>query len=165
MDALSKFIGDPFVSGIFIFVGYVSMILEVFVPSGGVLGLVSLASSVFGIYSLFYQGHPIIALIAIAFYIASFFAMFKFMMRRLNFSGSLPPDTSTSVDRRITDLVGREGVALTPLRPARMARIDGRKIDVVTLGDFIDKDVPVRVVDNSGNRVVVRQIEQGSDKS
>jgi len=64
------------------------------------------------------------------------------------------------VDERITDLVGREGVTVTPLRPAGMAEIDGAKVDVVALGDFIERDVRVRVVDNSGNRVVVRRIEK-----
>ena len=97
-----------------------------------------------------------------AFSLATFWALFKFMLRRLKFSASLPPDTSTSVDRRISDLVGQEGVTLTPLHPAGMALIDGRKVDVVTLGDYIDKDVPIRVVDNSGNRVVVRLAESRS---
>jgi membrane-bound serine protease (ClpP class) len=71
----------------------------------------------------------------------------------------MTPESSTSVDRRIADLVGHEGITSTPLRPSGMATIDGRKVDVVTLGDYIDKDVPVRVVDNSGNRVVVRQAD------
>ncbi len=74
------------------------------------------------------------------------------------------PDTSTSVDMRIVDLVGKEGVTTMPLRPAGMAIIDGNKVDVVTMGDFIEKDIPVRVVDNSGNRVVVRQMDSRSSK-
>ncbi len=156
MDAL---INDTFLSGVFLFVGFTCMLLEVFVPSGGILGLLSLASTAFGVFGLFHQGHTTVAILVLAIFISSFWAMFKFMMRRLNFAASLPPETSTSVDRRIADLVGREGVTTTPLRPSGMAVIDGRKVDVVTLGDYIDKDVPVRVVDNSGNRVVVRQIQ------
>ncbi len=159
MDAL---IQDPFVSGIFLFVGFACMFLEIFVPSGGIIGLLSIASTAFGIYGLFYQGHPFIAVLTIALFCAAFLVSFKFVMRRLKFSTTMTPDTSTSVDRRIGDLVGHEGVTVTPLRPAGMALIDGRKIDVVSLGDFIDKDVPVRVVDISGNRVVVRTAEKRS---
>jgi len=156
------FLTDPFISGILLFVGLVFMVLELFVPSGGVLGLLAAASAGFGIYTLFYQGHTFIAGGVIVFFIGSFWLMFRFMMQRLNFPSTLSPDTSNSVDRRIGDLVGREGVTATPLRPSGMAWIDGRKVDVVTLGDYIEKDVPIRVVDNSGNRVVVRQAETRS---
>ena len=41
------------------------------------------------------------------------------------------------------------------MRPAGTAQIDGKRIDVVTMGKFIPKDRDVRVVDTSGNRVVV----------
>jgi len=160
MDAL---VNDSFVAGIFLIAGFIFLILEVFVPSGGILGLLSLGSTVFGIYALFHQGHTFVAFLAMVFFLASFWAMFTFMIRRLRFPATLPPDTATSVDHRIADLVGREGVTLTPLRPAGMASIDGRKVDVVTLGDFIKKDIPIRVVDISGNRVVVRQHETSGD--
>lgn len=160
MDTL---INDPFISGIFLFLGLVCMVLELFVPSGGILGLVSLASTVFGIYGLFQQGHTLIASGVIVFFIGAFWVMFQFMMRRLNFPSTMAPDVSTSVDHRIGGLLGREGVTVTALRPAGMAIIDGRKVDVVTLGDYIEKDVTVRVVDNSGNRVVVRQAESRSN--
>ena len=156
---MEDLINNSFLTGLFLFLGFSCMLLEVFIPSGGVLGLLSLATTIFGIFCLFHQGHPLLAVVAIAFFLAAFLAMFKFMLKRVNFTGSLPPDTSTSVDRKIGGLVGKDGVALTPLRPAGMAMIEGNKIDVVTLGDFIEKDVPVRVVDISGNRVVVRQIE------
>jgi membrane-bound serine protease (ClpP class) len=159
MDAL---INDPFVSGIFLFAGLACMILEVFLPSGGVLGLLAIAATGFGIFGFFHQGHTILAFLFMAFSVGSFWTLFKFMLRRLKFPATLSPETANSVDRRIADLVGREGVTLTPLRPAGMAHLDGRKVDVVTLGDFIEKDVPIRVVDNSGNRVVVRQIESRS---
>ena len=162
MDPL---INEPFISGLFIVAGFVCLVLEVFVPSGGVLGLISLGSTAFGIYGLFHQGHTLLALIAMAFFLASLWGLFKFMLRRLKFTVALTPDTTTSVDRRIGDLVGRQGVTLTPLRPAGMALIEGRKVDVVTMGDFLEKDVPIRVVDNSGNRVVVRQVETGSPKT
>ena len=59
------------------------------------------------------------------------------------------PDTSL--------LVGKTGMALTPLRPAGAARIDGRHVDVVTAGDFIDAGVPVRIVETHGNRIVVQK--------
>jgi membrane-bound serine protease (ClpP class) len=159
MDAL---IDEPFIAGLFLFAGFVFLVLEVFVPSGGILGILSLGCTGFGVFSLFHQGHTIIATLALVLSIGFFLTMVRLMIRRLKFPAALPPDTSNSVDRRIADLVSREGITVTALRPAGMAMIDGRKVDVVTLGEFIEKDVPIRVVDNSGNRVVVREIQSRS---
>lgn len=54
--------------------------------------------------------------------------------------------------------VEKEGFALTPLRPAGTAEIDGDRLDVVTAGDFIAKDAKVKVVEVEGLRVVVKEI-------
>ena len=56
-------------------------------------------------------------------------------------------------------LEGKRGVTLSALRPSGFARIDGRKVDVVTRGEMIDEDVDVVVIDVSANRVVVAQIK------
>ncbi len=55
--------------------------------------------------------------------------------------------------------VGAVGVARSTLRPAGKALIDGALVDVVTLGEFIEKDARVEVVERHGVRVVVRQIQ------
>ena len=91
--------------------------------------------------------------------------MLRFIMRRISFKGSMTPDTSTSVDQRIDHgILSQHGRTLTALRPAGMALINGKKVDVVSIGDFIDKDIPVQVIDISGNRVVVKitNTEEGS---
>jgi membrane-bound serine protease (ClpP class) len=53
--------------------------------------------------------------------------------------------------------VGELGTATTFLRPAGKARFGNRDIDVVTEGDFIEKDVMVRILAIKGNRVVVAE--------
>jgi len=155
MEAL---ISDPFYSFLFVGAGLLFLFLEVFVPSGGILGLLSVGCTAFGIYGLFYQGHTLLGALAIAGCAAVTAAGIRFGLRRLSFSGSLPPEVSTSVDQRIESLLGKEGITHTPLRPAGTAFIDGKKVDVVTQGQFIDQNKPVRVVDTTGNWVVVRAI-------
>jgi len=54
-------------------------------------------------------------------------------------------------------LVGQTGEALTVLRPAGKARIDGRLYDVVSDGPYIDRGGAITVTQVSGNRIVVRQ--------
>ncbi|MGO8704924.1 MAG: NfeD family protein [Candidatus Brocadiia bacterium] len=64
----------------------------------------------------------------------------------------------TGAQMQYKDLVGQEGVALTSLRPAGMARFGEKKVDVVSEGEVIDPDSRVRVVEVKGNRVVVRAV-------
>ena len=65
-----------------------------------------------------------------------------------------------SADAAYDDLLGVEGVAFTPLRPAGTALLGNRRISVATEGDFLDKDTPIKVVDIEGNRVTVRKVDQ-----
>jgi membrane-bound serine protease (ClpP class) len=54
---------------------------------------------------------------------------------------------------------GKNGVSLTPLRPAGTAEIEGEKADVVTEGEFIPKGAPIQVLKTVGGRIVVKQVE------
>jgi membrane-bound serine protease (ClpP class) len=54
------------------------------------------------------------------------------------------------------ELVGRIGVALTDLRPAGVANVDGERIDVVTEGEYLAGGSKVTVVRSEGYRHVVR---------
>lgn len=55
-------------------------------------------------------------------------------------------------------LVGKNGVAVTQLHPSGIVLIDGKKIDVVTEGELIEKGERVNVVRTEGNRVIVKRI-------
>ncbi len=57
------------------------------------------------------------------------------------------------------DLLGEEGITITPLRPSGTALIQDRKIDVVSDGDFVEKGARVKVVDTSNVRVMVRKMD------
>ena len=56
--------------------------------------------------------------------------------------------------------VGQSGQTLEPLRPAGKAEFDGTYVDVVSVGDFIEKSVPVTIVEIEGNRIVVQNREE-----
>jgi membrane-bound serine protease (ClpP class) len=53
------------------------------------------------------------------------------------------------------DLVGRNGVVMTPLRPAGTIVVNGERLDAVSDGSFIGEGQYVRVLEVQGNRVVV----------
>ena len=52
--------------------------------------------------------------------------------------------------------MARLGTAVSPLRPAGIANIDGTRVDVVSDGSFLDPGTPIVVTEVEGNRIVVR---------
>lgn len=58
-------------------------------------------------------------------------------------------------------LVGRDGVALTGLRPAGIAEVAGRRLDVVSSGDLIPRGAAVRVIAAAAGRIVVEAVSTG----
>lgn len=56
------------------------------------------------------------------------------------------------------DLVGREGSAITDLRPSGTALIGDERVDVVSESEWIPAGTPVRVVSAEGYRHVVRPV-------
>jgi membrane-bound serine protease (ClpP class) len=75
---------------------------------------------------------------------------------RLALTAAQGPDYVASADYR--DLRGRAGTAVSFLRPAGIASIDGRRVDVLTKGEFIAQGTPIRVVRVEGARVFVEPI-------
>lgn len=55
------------------------------------------------------------------------------------------------------ELVGQRGVAMTDLRMAGKATLDGRIYDVLSAAEYIDRGDPVRVVDVEGAAIMVER--------
>lgn len=55
-------------------------------------------------------------------------------------------------------LVGKRGTAISVLRPAGKARIEGRYVDVVSNGPFVQPGSEIEVISVRGNVVVVREV-------
>jgi len=54
--------------------------------------------------------------------------------------------------------VGREGVAQTILRPAGVALVDGKRLDVVAESGMIESGSPIRIIAVHENRLTVRKL-------
>ncbi|MFO1063414.1 MAG: NfeD family protein [Pirellulales bacterium] len=66
--------------------------------------------------------------------------------------------TGGSSERFELPIVGEQGLADSVLRPSGKVRFNGRLIDVVTEGDYIDPGTAVEVIKREGNRIVVRKL-------
>jgi len=123
----------------------------------GILGLLAVVGSI--IYAAT-SGHPVAAgvlgVITLAF-VPMFFILWKSVLAKVmalkdDQKGYRPSTTVTE------ELVGAEGEAVTQLRPSGIARLNERRYDVVTRGEMIEKGTPIKVIEVSGNRIVVRSI-------
>ena len=63
-----------------------------------------------------------------------------------------------NIDAEKPELLQQTGFAYTPLRPSGTALLNGKRIDVVTEGPFIERGTPIKVVAVEGIRVVVRTL-------
>ena len=91
--------------------------------------------------------------------VATVVGVFVYAIRRLTvYETQEVSDGYTSEDPRDAALVGKEGVSTSQLRPAGLATICERRVDVVTRGELLDSGTKVKVIAVEGNRVVVKAL-------
>lgn len=146
--------------------GLVGILWELHVVPGhglpGIIGAVALLVAVLLAFGLpfFFVGVETIAtaivLTVIAFSLTVRAVPQNAWAHRLALQAAQGPEYVASAD--FTGLRGRTGTAVSYLRPAGIASIDGRRVDVLTEGEFIAAGTPVRVVRVEGARVFVEPV-------
>lgn len=146
--------------------GLLGILWELHVVPGhgipGILGAAALVTAVvlaFGTPFLFVAVETIataIVLTAIGFSLVVRAVPQNAWAHRLALASAQGPDYVTSAS--FTSLRGRVGTAASYLRPAGIASIDGRRVDVLTEGEFISAGTPIRVVRVEGARIFVEPV-------
>lgn len=152
--------------------GLLGILWELHVVPGhgapGVLGGIALLSAVllaFGLPFFFIAIETIstsIILTVILFSLAARAFPENAWMKKLVLVAAQGPEYVTSSD--FTSLRGLTGTASSFLRPAGVAMIDDRRVDVLTEGEFIAAGTPVRVTRVEGARVFVEPLNLPSYK-
>jgi len=65
--------------------------------------------------------------------------------------------------KRRPDLVGREGTALTDLRPSGTILVGEERVDAVSESEWIEEGTAVRIVSSEGYRHVVRPLRDAEE--
>lgn len=148
-------------------VGFVLLVIEMFLPGIGIAGVTGVISLIAVVVMQLGWGNPRVALyvIAIAMLIiilGLIWIIRSFQKGRLSKSFLVLRDSSdgTSVPEIASakaDLLGKSGVAVTTLRPAGIAEIEGKRVDVTTAGEFIQKGSRVTVVKAEGMHILVNK--------
>ena len=144
-------------------VGTLVIIAEIIIPSGGILSI--LAAAIFG-YSLYLVFANISASAGLAFIIADLILVPILIYIGIKFIAKSPvtlrtrlsrKDGVTSQSEEMNDYLGRQGQAITDLRPSGVANINGTRLDVVTRGEYIEKQTQIIVIAVRGNQIIVKQ--------
>jgi membrane-bound serine protease (ClpP class) len=150
--------------------GFLLFLGELFLPTGGILLVLSGASIVVGIALTFVYDTAVgvwsMVAVFIALPVVGGLALRWWPRTPLGkrFILTVPPDDATvaamPVHVELENLKGRIGRSLSALRPAGVVDFDGRRIDTVTEGMMVEPGQLVRCIDVRAGRVVVRPVEK-----
>lgn len=180
LGSLGLFFGSSLIIGlagmeeiILLALGFVAIAVEVFLLPGfgvaGILGAVLIgAAVVLAMLGTFPTSGDVVQALAVLgasvfITLAIAFAWFRHLPNSRRFKGLIHQESALSAEGYVSalprgELVGKQGVAVTDLRPAGVATVDGERIDVVTEGEYIHASSPIEVMRAEGYRHVVRSI-------
>lgn len=150
--------------------GLFFIVLELFIPSTGLLSLLAAVSIVAAVYLAFTYSTALglIIVLLCAFVVPVFIVLAVKIWprtpvgRKIVLRSSLEEDTSalpTEEFQRRQQLLGKIGVAKSKMLPSGVILIDGRAYDAVSRGPYVEPGQAVRVVSVSANRIVVAPVQ------
>lgn len=147
-------------------VGCALVVLEVFIPSGGIIAILSAVALIAALVMAFQESATTGPMVGFFFAAVTLFAVpslvalaFKYWPKTpmgKAFLGELPTEAEVLPEDSRRALIGRVGVARTKMLPSGAVEIDGQMIDAVTQGQAIEPGAYVVVAEVRANRVVVR---------
>ncbi|MCK8825155.1 NfeD family protein [Fuchsiella alkaliacetigena] len=152
--------------------GVFLLALEVLVvPGFGVTGVGGIAAIITSLFFTFENQEVAVYVLSIS-VVASILGLVIFIKYFLKSSAwsriELATELTTEKGYRSSigseDLIGKLGRTVTPLRPAGIAEIEGRRIDVVSEGGFVPAEEEVKVVSARGSRVVVKEVNKNKEE-
>lgn len=145
-------------------IGVVLLIIEIFVSSFGILGILGIACLFSSVVMAAYNTkqaalHLSVAFVLAIIVVAIVVRIFKHrgVWNRFILREELTKEKGYSPVRERTDLLGKTGTSITPLRPSGTIYVGDERVDVVTSGEFIALNKQVVIVHVEGSRVVVRE--------
>ncbi|HBF38063.1 MAG TPA: hypothetical protein DDW50_12155 [Firmicutes bacterium] len=148
-------------------VGILLLLVEMIHPGFGVPGITGIALLFLGVFLSARTWSEVLALtliilgligLALSFVLNS--AKNGYLSKKLILQHKSVKESGYVAVNERGDLLGKEGTAMTILRPSGKADFNGEIVDVVTEGEFIPAKTPVRVIKVEGSRSVVRAFDK-----
>jgi len=158
---------DPWVWAVLLlFVGMGLVVLDIFVPSGGIFAFLAVCAIIGAIWLGFSQGSAvgvavlagavfgtlIVVILGLKYWPAT--SLGKRMLLQVPSSEEVLPENSPR--RALEGLVGRVGRAKSKMLPSGIISVDGATLDAISEGLPIEEGQRVKVIEVRGNRVVVQ---------
>lgn len=149
------------------------ILVEVFVLPGfgvaGISGIILMFGGIFYVFKSAYQFETAIlafssVIVLTAAFVIATFCFFPKTRAWKHFA--LATEMSSDIgfhsagDEDYQSYVGQTGTAITPLRPAGTIRLAGKRVDVLTAGDFIPSETTVKVIEVEGSKVFVEALDE-----
>jgi len=146
-------------------IGSAVIIAEIIIPSAGLLSIVAICLFGYSIYIVFatvsnFAGFIFVCTDMVVIPLLIIYGI-KLMARspvtlRKKLSKS---DGFTSQSQELEGYTGFEGETVTNLRPSGTAFINGKRLDVIARGEYIEKGSRIVVSAVEGNQVIVKRKE------
>lgn len=142
--------------------GIVLLTIEFGVPGFGIFGIAGIFCLTGGGYYLMGGGMPAL-LVIFGFYLVLALIMaflFMYLPKESKWNPFVLWDKQRNSEgyiggQNLAGLLGKEGKTLTVLRPAGTVLVDGQRLDVISLGDYIPKGAVVRITKVEGSKIFV----------
>ena len=170
MAAFALYFGGHIAAGVaeywvvilFVF-GIALMLVEAFMPGFGVFGISGLIATILSIVLAAASVQTGMIMLLVSLLLAGVFSFFAFRffskrgaLRYIILSEEEKAELGYVAPLDQKQLTGKEGIAVTSLRPSGAAEIGGKRIDVVSEGSFIPAGSALIVDRVEGVRVIVR---------
>jgi membrane-bound ClpP family serine protease len=159
---------------LFLALGLLLLIVEVFIPSGGLIGLCSIACLALSLWYAFSQSMGIgatfmlVDLVALPITAALAFSLWSHSPLGRKFFLIPPSREEIEVSHNelhLDHLVGLEGRALTPLRPSGNIEIEGRRLEALAEEGFLSAGTSIRVLRVRSGQLIVRGLLEPANVS
>ena len=161
--------------------GLGSLLLELMVPSGGLLGLLC-GVAISGSITAFFRYDTAFGFVSLLGYaiLTPFVIVFGFKLwiqsplaRRMVLGGLEGSDDAEGAPNpaeqarlgrhgELRELIGAEGVTITALRPVGVVKINGQRVDAMAESGIVEANTPIVVTDVYDNQIKVRPRPQAS---
>jgi membrane-bound ClpP family serine protease len=153
---------------VLIAVGFLLLAAELFIPTGGVFFVLSVAAIAGGVAMTFLYEPTLGTVTLIGVFIAlpvlgsillHYWPKTR-LGKRFFLTAPQEEESLSAADQELEPLRGRLGRALSALRPSGVVDFDGRRVDVITEGMMVEPDQWVRCIDVKAGKVIVRAVEK-----
>lgn len=145
--------------------GLILLIAEIFIPSGGLIGLLAVCCIAISLWQAFHQSYDLGIKFLLADLLLAPLALTAavYIWPKTPFARRVflrPPDAEeievSHSAQRLDHLIGQYGRALTTLRPSGTVDFDGRRLDGLSEGSLIPAGALVQAVRVRAGQIVVR---------